>query len=381
MLQKKGREMLKLFISVTFGYVLKAVIDLPTEMQCAPCVCSTSHPVTVAIPCPQCLDCPPCTVPPKPTCPDILLISDDADASIQLKEPFKPKTQFEVIRYDYFNVSHIFNNFDGDPGIWQLGHQRSDINDAISQGVSLFNRATSANWRLNKLLSGYKRLDPLRGEEYHIDVQLATEVQSNIQRDQMQTIYKSYRFDIVKPFAKARLLSHQPYLTEKTINMIVPLTGFSDRFNRFIKNLIDIAWSRKGEKVCLIIVLVLDKNKEDDSVNEIKKQVAKVQKDYPRADIQIIETAGEGAFARGLTLDLGTRHLRNDSLIFFVDIDLLFSNAFLQRCRLNAVQGKRVFYPMMFSQYNPSYIRKYAPANAQNLMDINKYTGRVVFQL
>lgn len=372
MASRKTREMLQLLLAVAFGYTMKAILDFPTEQFCPPC--KTVAPVTVMMPCTRSLDCPICSTPKIPTCPPIPELPDEIEAQRPLKEPFQPKTQFEVLRFDYFNGSHIYNNFDGDPGIWQLGHQVQDIQDAIKQSVAAYNKQTKGNWWFNKLISGYKRLDPTRGEEYLIDVELATKIQNSALPNKMETVYSSQRFDIVKPFSKVRLLSHKPYLDEKTIYMVVPLTGFSSRLNRFMQNLIDIAWSRKGENVCLIIVLVVDKEKPD-AAEEIKKIVAGVQQQYPRADIQIIEMPGEGAFARGLTLDMGTRHLRNDSLIFFVDVDLMFPQSFLYRCRLNAVQGKRVFYPMMFSQYKPSLIKRYAPAETQDLMAINKYTG------
>ncbi|XP_014673644.1 PREDICTED: chondroitin sulfate N-acetylgalactosaminyltransferase 2-like [Priapulus caudatus] len=49
---------------------------------------------------------------------------------------------------------------------------------------------------------------------------------------------------------------------------------------------------------------------------------------------------------------------------------------FLQNCRLNAKIGRQVYYPVVFSQYNPDIVKAYSPEKyTKDLLDINKYTG------
>lgn len=353
--RRKTSELPKLSLAVVIGYLLKTITM--SDNQCSQ-TCPSCAPATEK--CSICITCQPST----PLCP-----LSDADNE-PLKEPSKPKNMYEVLRYDYFNKSQIFNNFDDDPRIWLLRHQSDDIKDMTTQLIQLYNKADSKNWHFSKLVNGYRRYDPLRGEEYLIDAELTTEQINDI--GQRETVFNSVRFEAVKPVTKLRLLSSTKYNNKQTIYFILPLTHLNDRFKNFVKNVAAVGWTKPGENVCLLIVLFALQS------TEMKTFLEEIKQEFPLADFRIIETQGE--FSRGLGLDLASRQLSNSSLLFFCDVDVNVTETFLQRCRQNAVQGQQVYYPMVFAQYTPSLILKYAPPGV-HVDEINKYTGQFRLEL
>ncbi|KAM5173711.1 chondroitin sulfate N-acetylgalactosaminyltransferase 1 isoform 2-T5 [Callospermophilus lateralis] len=85
-----------------------------------------------------------------------------------------------------------------------------------------------------------------------------------------------------------------------------------------------------------------------------------------------------GEFSRGKGLDVGARFWKGSNvLLFFCDVDIYFTSEFLNTCRLNTQPGKKVFYPVLFSQYNPGIIYGHhdaVPPLEQQLV-IKKETG------
>ncbi len=143
-------ETLKFLIAASLGFSVHFFLDL-FRMQ------------------PRCPACPVC---PAATDSNDLL---KPDLQVQLREPYKPKDMYDVIRYDYFNASQLLTNQDGWPIVDLLGHHKSDFKDILHQGMALVNSGKSRTWKLKKLINGYRRFDPLRGEEFVFDVELASE--------------------------------------------------------------------------------------------------------------------------------------------------------------------------------------------------------------
>jgi chondroitin sulfate synthase len=62
---------------------------------------------------------------------------------------------------------------------------------------------------------------------------------------------------------------------------------------------------------------------------------------------------GDAGFNRGLALTKGSEVLSPDSLMFFADVDMLFTYAAIERIRTNTILGAQVYFPIVFSEFAP----------------------------
>ncbi len=138
--------------------------------------------------------------------------------------------------------------------------------------------------------------------------------------------------------------SHKP-----KIHFIVPLTGRFDTFLRFL-NSFEEAFLNHELAVCLLVVYFPDVSPPE----KHKKVFEEFRAKHP--EVQLIWSELLGEFSRSRALEFGVHRFGNDTLLFFADVDLVFETEFYYRCRAGAVLGKRVYFPLMFSQFNPQIV-------------------------
>jgi len=79
-------------------------------------------------------------------------------------------------------------------------------------------------------------------------------------------------------------------------------------------------------------------------------------------------------------MDLAARQLPPDALIFFTDVDVTFDGKFIERCSTIASKGQVVYYPIVFSQYDPDIIGNFSSGPRKpDLNTISKMSGHWVF--
>ncbi|CAK1541983.1 unnamed protein product [Leptosia nina] len=152
---------------------------------------------------------------------------------------------------------------------------------------------------------------------------------------------------------------------DRRIYFILPLMGRQEIFARFMKNYEEIIL-KSDEAVTLIVVLYLDgKNLQDYRSAEA---LLDHYNDMYGKDIRIVHM-GSTTFSRGAALTEGLKECENDDLIFFVDVDMMFNHISLRRIRINTVKYNQVYFPIVFSEYNPDVVQG---------EDYNKFKGESV---
>lgn len=154
----------------------------------------------------------------------------------------------------------------------------------------------------------------------------------------------------------------------KIINFILPLSGRYEIFRRFLQNYEDICLT-SGEKTSLLVVLY--QHRSENTFNKTIDLIEQLKYKYRSASIEVLPVAGD--FSRARALDLAASRLQVDDLMLFIDVDVVFTGSALNRIRLNTLPGRRMYFPIVFSQYDPKVV--YGDARRQDKFTINEISG------
>lgn len=172
-------------------------------------------------------------------------------------------------------------------------------------------------------------------------------------------------------FIGSRLYDKESQVQHKVINFILPLSGRINIFKRFI-NVFEEVCLMNQEPVSLIVVLF--PNDKENSLNETKYIMQKLQSKYKNVRLAIVPVFD--SFARAMALELGAARCKDDDLLFFVDVDMVFTSESLERIRINTIQGKQAYFPIVFSEFDPSIVYSDdSVTSSPNHFLINEDTG------
>lgn len=179
------------------------------------------------------------------------------------------------------------------------------------------------------------------------------------------------RLVLFRPFGPLMKVKNERVDTANIpINIIVPLSRRTDKFKQFMHNFREVCVRQDG-RVHLTVVYF---GKEQ--MSEVRSTLENTSREVNFKNYTLLQLDEE--FSRGRGLDIGARAWKGGNvLLFFCDVDIYFTADFLNTCRVNTQPGKKVFYPVLFSQYNPTLIYgspEHVPPVEQQLV-IKKDTG------
>lgn len=290
---------------------------------------------------------------------------------------FHPLNSKEVIPWEFVARS-IYSQFNNNPRRGLEDSLKGALDEIVSQVLMKVNKNAHLRGRtidFKEIQYGYRRLDPLNGPDYILDLLLTyrkyrgRKMSMNVRRHaylQQAFLQPDMREDptVIEledsgVRAKVKSLIHifagnppQPTVISKRvehINIIMPLMGRFKIFQRFMASIENVILKPKANAR---LVLVLYKARDDPQAHKLTLDLVEYyQSKYGKEYIEVVETSSE--FSRGPGLQLGVERCSQDALLFFIDVDIIFTAASLERVRLNTRRGSQVYFPIVFSQYDP----------------------------
>ena len=222
-------------------------------------------------------------------------------------------------------------------------HRNVDLKSALNWALKEFNK----KWRLKKDQASIAvdvlfKSDPLQGNKYIFTLKTKAG--------------KTFTFPVLRPlgpYINEGKIVDQTTRVKELINIIVPLSGRSNSLGHFLNMFHEVCIKHK-ENVFLTIIMygnLTNTNELRNIVNKFTKKTGFTAFDIMRKD---------APFSRGRALDDGVKRWNGNKnvLIFFCDVDVTFDRNFLRRCRTNTQLTKQVYYPVLFTQYNPMISKK-----------------------
>ena len=218
-------------------------------------------------------------------------------------------------------------------------HRNIDFSKAVIAAFEELSNLNKIDRKYMEMSDALLRYDELMGSEYKITF--------------LYNKSRTFQVNLVKPFGKY-LLSDPIFESinqhKELINIIVPISGRTDRLKSFLENIRKVLFYGENENIFLTVVIY-----GSDSYN-IKALIKKFSKEIGFRNYDVLKR--NEPFNRGRALHDGIMRWNGDEniLFFLCDVDVTFDNSFLNRCRRYSELGKSVYIPILFSLYNPDIV-------------------------
>ncbi|XP_017087214.2 chondroitin sulfate N-acetylgalactosaminyltransferase 1 [Drosophila bipectinata] len=263
--------------------------------------------------------------------------------------------EYELVPYNHFTFTRVYPI---DLGLGKrvvekpIGYRRRDLIEAVNKALESLNRNHSAKIRakgavagaptdaikytLDDFVEGIYRNEPTTGTQYELYFQSVKNQASPVRRALVMRPFaplQTVQLSELTPTADATRSS------PPVIHVIMPLAGRLHSFLSFLH-----MFSKLEDRQLELIVVYFGVS----GLDQARRMVSRSKR------TQLI--ALNETFSRAKALRIGAEHVKpagEDVLLFMCDVDIMFTTRFLERCRWNAAPGKKVYYPVVFSLYNP----------------------------
>ncbi|EDW27055.1 GL16444 [Drosophila persimilis] len=253
-----------------------------------------------------------------------------------------------------------------------------DVITEVMENINNYSRQRGRVIEFRELLYGYHRLDALHGQDLILDLLL---IYKKYRGKKMTVpvrrhlyVQRAFTGIFVKEFDEdfynvtlqqsllgsilhsgmARLSSHFTMASgllpqaEDKIVLVLPISGRLGTFERFLRIYEHICI--KAEQHCDLLVVIFGA---PDELGDHLHLLSDLRGRHVYQQVNWIQRSG--SFSRGVALDVAARssYIQPADIILFIDVDMVFEVATLQRVRMHTQRGRQVYLPIVFSQYDP----------------------------
>ncbi|XP_070159253.1 chondroitin sulfate synthase 2 [Polyergus mexicanus] len=291
----------------------------------------------------------------------------------------KPLGRFDILRWSYFNESHVFFETDF-VNIQELrGDAKSDVDYVINAVTNNIINKYDSKLNFKKLLNGYQKFDASRGMDYILDIAF-NEVATG------KEVRK--RIEVCKPLGKVEIIP-VPYVTENTrINIIitVDINKKQDALS-FMEHYAQDCMEKKY-KTFLMMVLLYNfdspSKSRSDIFYEVKRNIIMLNEKYKKNQSRItwlsirlpnnVTSIDLNPMLRIAVTDLCAKKFSSESLVLLVEARTKLKIDYLNRVRMNTISRYQIFSPIPFIEFHPDII--YVEEAAPNEVDVNSNYGK-----
>ncbi len=265
-----------------------------------------------------------------------------------------PKSRFEVATWEYFNSTRLFLTYEHMPVIGLPGTLKSGINAALEVLLEVMNNQEGQK---NPFIPPYHLFDGFTLMEYSSGVEFILHM--SVHREGMEEP-ENYVANVFLPYQGGGMATYQKAeeVLKQVVNIVV-CVGKNHDVGDFL-----VVY----ERVCLKYRRNTHLHLAMFGSNEnIKTEVAQLQKKYPDEAIRIHEIGDEG-FSHAIGYNYVAGQLEESELMLFFDPNFVFTTEFLDHVRMNTRQGRQVYFPVLFSFYKPELVQKFIQRPPQMLI-------------
>ncbi|XP_023315135.1 uncharacterized protein LOC106650500 isoform X2 [Trichogramma pretiosum] len=274
--------------------------------------------------------------------------------------------EYELIPFSHFTLARLYPS---ELGLGKrvvekpIGFRQKDFIEAVAKALEVLNRnATNQSVKYTEadFLEGLYRIEPTTGTQYEMYFKTKNLNKSSVHASSSAiTSLGSYtKISLIRPFAPLQFVKVEKRKArdKELVHIILPLSGRTSTFQSFMDKFVKIAL-QIDRRVHLTVVYF-----GTEGLSEARAIMSRVlmTRGSGGTNQNLRLLALNETFSRGKGLRVGAERAwgggNKDVLLFMCDVDIVFSTRFLDRCRWNTSPSRKVYYPIVFSLYNPHVV-------------------------